>query len=226
MMKTFSTMFNVSHGQRWLIVALMFTTQFALAGGIIDSMSAGNTTVDSTGGGSISVSADSTGDLQGYVISLSHDPAVITLTSIDISGTDSENAGAEFVIPTTYADGGTLGVVLDFNAPYDGQAISAGNNLTLGNYNYSCNNSVFYTEGDAAPAAEVSAITFVDAVYGTPALSNVFVIAGLSVNPNLSAGSFTCLPVAIPSEDTELWVEADFGDTGNNAYQGQTGDLC
>ena len=226
MMKTFSNMFSVGHSQRWLIVALMFTTQFALAGGITDSMTAGNTSVDSTGGGSVSVSADSSGDLQGYVVSLSHDPAVITLTSIDIVATDSENAGAEFVIPTTYADGGTLGVVLDFNAPYDGQAISAGNGLTLGNFNYSCNNSVFYTEGDAAPAAEVSAITFVDGVYGTPALSNVFVIAGLSVNPNLNSGTFTCFPVAIPSEDTELWVEADFGDTGNNAYQGQTGDLC
>ena len=191
-----------------------------------NTVGVGNTSVDSTGGGSVTVTGSADGDVQGYVLSVSHDAAVITLNSIDIQGTDAEIAGAEFVVPTTYADGGTLGVVLDFNAPYDGQVISAGSNLTLANFNYSCNNAVFYTEGDAAPAAEVSNLTFVDGVYGSPALSNVFVIDGLSVDPETFDGTFTCNPVEIPAEDTELWVEADFADTGNNAYQGQSGDLC
>lgn len=204
---------------------VLFAFTPALAG--VDSVELGNTSVDSTGGGTVTVTGNSmSGDLQGYVLCVSHDPAIITLDSIDVLGTDAEVAGAEFVVPTTYADGGTLGVVLDFNAPYDGQSISAGMGLTLANYNYSCNNAVFYTEGDVAPAPETSALTFVDDVYGSPALSNVFVIAGLSFNPALTDGTFSCNAVAIPSEDTELWVEADFADTGNSAYQGQSGDLC
>ena len=203
---------------------VLFGGAQAIAG--VDSMDLGSTSVDSTGGGTVTVTGASSGDLQGFVISVSHDSAVITLDSIDILGTDTDIAGAEFVVPTTYADGGTIGVVLDFNAPYDGQVISGGSGLSLANYNYSCNNAVFYTEGEAAPAAEVSALSFVDGVYGSPALTNVFVIAGFSVNPGLTDGSFTCNPVAIPAEDTELWVEAEFADTGNNAYQGQSGDLC
>ena len=209
-----------------LVVCLFVFVGAQASAGINNEMNMSNVSVDSNGGGTATVSGAANGDLQGYVISVSHDPAIITLTGIDILGTDAELAGAEFVVPTTYADGGTIGVVLDFNAPYDGQVIAAGSGLTLANYNYSCNNAVFYTEGDMAPASEVSGLTFVDGTYGSPALSNVFVIAGLSINPELNDGSFTCNPVEIPAEDTELWVEADFADTGNNAYLGQSGDLC
>ena len=130
---------------------VLFGGAQAIAG--VDSMDLGSTSVDSTGGGTVTVTGASSGDLQGFVISVSHDSAVITLDSIDILGTDTDIAGAEFVVPTTYADGGTIGVVLDFNAPYDGQVISGGSGLSLANYNYSCNNAVFYTEGEAAPAA-------------------------------------------------------------------------
>ena len=108
------------------LVIFAFTPAFAG----VDSMDLGSASVDSTGGGSVTVTGSSSGDLQGFVISVGHDPAIITLDSIDILGTDAEIAGAEFVVPTTYADGGTIGVVLDFNAPYDGQSIGAGAGLT------------------------------------------------------------------------------------------------
>jgi len=216
---------SVSLNRLLLAICLAFFVG-AQANAGTDSMSMGATSVSSDGGGTVTVSGSSSGDVQGFVISVSHDPTIITLDSIDIAGTDAANAGAEFVVPTTYADGGTVGVVLDFNAPYDGQVINGGGGLSLANFNYSCNNAVFYTEGSPAPAAETSALTFVDATYGSPALSNVFVIAGMSVNPSLADGTFTCEPIEIPAEDTELWVEADFADTGNNAYLGQSGDLC
>ena len=75
---------------------VLFGGAQAIAG--VDSMDLGSTSVDSTGGGTVTVTGASSGDLQGFVISVSHDSAVITLDSIDILGTDADIAGAEFVV--------------------------------------------------------------------------------------------------------------------------------
>ena len=184
-----------------------------------------NGVADSSGNGAVRILLENAGDTQGFVLSVGHTAGEVTLDSIDLNGTATESAGAEFVVSDVYADGGTIGVVLDFNAPFDGQTIAAGANIHIANYNYSDTVEV-YIEGEAAPADQIAALTFVDGVYGSPALNNVVVTGGLSIGPDLVNGNFTTAPVAIPAEDTELWVEADFADTGNNAYQGQSGDLC
>jgi hypothetical protein len=208
-------------------LVLVCCTTMVLAGTDTASYTAESQSVASTGGASIRILMDSSNDCQGYVISMSHDGAVVTLDTIDIAGTAADTAGAEFMVPNTYATGGTLGVVMDFSAPFDGQVIGAGSNIHVANFNYSCANAVFYTEGDAAPATASSALTFEDNVMNNPPLENVTVSAGLSVYPTLNDGSCDCEPIEIPAEDTELWMETEFdGSTGNYAYHGQTGDLC
>ena len=214
----------------WCMVVMCMVVlngPLAFGNGDPSSFTAESTSVASTGGGTVRIMMDSPLDVQGFVISMSHDPVMITLTGIDISGTDTEAANAEFVVPAVYTDGGTLGVVLDFNAPYDGQVIPQGSGIHGANYNYSCNNPVLYFEGDPVPPSETSDLTFVDNLFGNPLLENVSVSAGMSVWPSLFDGTFTCEPVAIPSEDTVLSMETEFdGSQGNYAYHGQTGSLC
>ncbi|MEC9476606.1 MAG: hypothetical protein VX764_06185, partial [Planctomycetota bacterium] len=169
---------------------------------------------------------NSLGGVQGYVTAMTHDPTVITLLAI-AKGAAADAAGAEFEISNIYENGGTLGVVLDFSPPFDGQTIPQGNDVHLASYTYVPNNSNIYTEGDPEPAAETSDLTLVNGALGSPALDNVIVVGGLSITPGREDGTFTCTPVAVPAEDTTLWMETHFDeDAGNYAYHGQTGDLC
>jgi hypothetical protein len=177
----------------------------------------------STGGGCARVLLDNdAGATQGFVLSISHNPAVLTLSGINLTGTATAAAGAEFVATNILATGGTIGVVLDFLAPFLGQTIPAGQDIHIANYCYNCNNDIIYVEGDPIPASDVSDLTFVDGVFGTPPLSNVVVVGGLSINPNLEHGLFECLPVAVPLEDTTFIA----GGPGNpsNPVSGNAGD--
>ena len=116
---------------------------------------------------------------------------------------------------------------MDFNPPFDGQTLPLGNGIHLATYSYSCVDSNIYVEGEAVPAAATSPLTLDSGTLGTPPLDNVLVINGLSLQPILSSGTFTCEPVGVPAEDTILWMETEFDtDEGNYAYLGQTGDLC
>ena len=184
-----------------------------------------NGVADASGNGSARILMENSGETQGFVLSVTHPAADLTLTGIDLAGSETEAAGAEFVIVDLYANGGTIGVVLDFEFPFDGQTIGAGSNLHIANYNYSDTVEI-YIEGEAAPADQIAALTFENSVFGSPLLNNVVVTGGLSINPDLNDGNFSTPPVALPAEDTELWVEADFDGNGNSAYLGETGDLC
>ncbi|MGB1810348.1 MAG: hypothetical protein ACPHQT_08730 [Planctomycetota bacterium] len=184
-----------------------------------------NGVADASGNGSARILMENAGETQGFVLSVTHPAADLTLTGIDLTGSETEATGAEFVVVDVYANGGTVGVVLDFEFPFDGQTIGAGSNLHIANYNYSDTVEI-YIEGEAAPADQIAALTFEDSAFGSPPLNNVVVTGGLSINPDLNDGNFSTPPVALPAEDTELWVEADFDGNGNSAYLGETGDLC
>lgn len=220
-------MFNIKMGSGLVVLLLVCCTTLVLAGsgtGDTSSYTANSQSVASTGGASISITMDSSADCQGYVICLSHDNTVVTLDSITTGGTAADAAGAEFAIANTYATNGTLGVVMDFTAPFDGQVIAAGSNVTVANFNYSCNNAVFYIEGDAAPATESAALTFEDDTNNNPPLENVTVSGGLSVYPDpMNDGTCDCEPVEIPAEDTELWMTTSFPE---EAHAGESGELC
>lgn len=167
------------------------------------------------------------GPVQGFVTVVAHDNAVLALEEISI-GVDTDAAGAEFVVASIYETGGSCGVVLDFQSPFGGQDIPQGVALHLSSYSYSCIDEHIYAEGaDPIPSGEVSVLTLADGQFGDPLLNNVLVIGGLSAFPLLESGTFTCVPVAVPAEDTVLWMETFFDvDAGNYAYVGQTGDLC
>ena len=167
-----------------------------------------------------------TGPVQGYALAISHDEAALDLDAISIAGTVAESVGAELVVPQLYVGGGTLGVVLDFQSPFDAQAIPAGNDQHIANFVYSCDAEII----DPAPALTTD-ITFVDGVLGTPALDNVIVVAGLSLRPSLENGTFTCLPIPPPPvENTQFHCGAEtLPLTGDAAIEGTAGsavDIC
>ena len=171
---------------------------------------------------------NSLGGVQGFVTAVTHDPAVLTLEGIT-TGEATEAANAEFHLSNIYPNGGTMGVVVDFTAPFDAQTIPMGNGQHIATYTYSCNNANVYVLGDPGtpPPPESSTLALANDTLGEPRLDNVIVVAGLSVAPLLESGNFTCEPVGIPAEDTTLWMETAFDEgAGNYAYHGQTGDLC
>ena len=190
----------------WSCAVLVALLPGAVFAGITDTFTVNSASYPSSGGGAVSISMNAaTGPVQGFVLAISHDSAAITLTDINVTGTATENAGAEFVIPGVSAAGGTLGVVLDFNAPYDGQTIFPGANIPIANYVYSCNGEIVQPDPDS-----VSALAFVDGQLGNPLLDNVMVIAGLAVYPSLNDGTFTCEAVEPPPpEDTVMSISAD-----------------
>ncbi len=153
--------------------------------------------IDQGGSTCAQVTMTNSGEVQGFVLAIAHD-AGLNLIDINIDGTATFAVGAEFVVPNNLGTGGTLGVVLDFSPPFDGQTIPIGADQHIANFCYSCVSHP--TEPDPASA---HALTFVDGVLGSPALDNVLVVAGLSIDPLLIDGEMTCNPV--PLEDTEYW---------------------
>ncbi|HIG04639.1 MAG TPA: hypothetical protein EYQ08_02775 [Planctomycetes bacterium] len=182
-----------------------------------------DTTADANGNGSVRVLLENSGETQGFVLSITHVETEIALGSIDLSGSATDAAGAEFTAINTYSNGGTVGVVLDFVAPFDGQTIAAGVDTHIANFNYSDTVEI-YIEGDPIPADQVANLTFDDGAFGTPPLNNIVVSGGLSIVPDVVNGAFTTPPSAVPSEDTVLWMETDFPDS--MGYAGETGALC
>ena len=186
-----------------------------------------NTSIDSDSTGAVRILLDNDAtDTQGFVLSVAHVAADVTLESIDIAGTVTQAVGAELVVPQIFADGGTLGVVLDFSAPFDGQAIPAALGSHIANYNYSCNQTI-----EAPAPALTTALSFVDGQFGNPALENLLVIGGVSVAPGLVDGTITCEPVPPPpASDTVFSVgPRDLRTTGNaiaDCFPGEEFELC
>lgn len=166
---------------------------------------------------------NNSGAVQGFVVALAHDPTVLTLADISLSGTVTESVGAEFVIESTgLVEGGTIGVVLDFEAPFDGQTIPSGSDHHIVNFEYVCNTTIYLPD-----AAQTTTLDLVDGTLGAPPLDNVVVVGGLSLNPELVDGTFTCLPIVPPPvQDSVMIMDTSFDeDSGNYAYHGQTGKL-
>ena len=167
---------------------------------------------------------NSTGPVQGFVLSITHEPGV-TLSAITLTGTITESVGAEFVVPTVEdpAVGGTLAVVLDFNSPFGGQTIPVAADNHIANFCYTCNTAPIEPE-----PAEVFDVEFNDGAFGSPALDNVIVVAGLSFMPSQNNGTVTCLPA--PAVDTEFLCGGpldEFGEpTDSFGSPGDTTEVC
>ncbi|MBI4582783.1 MAG: hypothetical protein HY717_01940 [Planctomycetes bacterium] len=136
--------------------------------------------------------------LQGYVVAIAHNPAEVTLTAVT---NGSSAAAAEFVSADIFPTGGTLGVVMDYNPPFDNQVAANGE---IAKYTYSAVSPPQSNCPTTVGPDVVSNLSFVDNVLGSPPLENVTVIDGLSENPELVNGSVTfrapdCI-IIIPGE--------------------------
>ena len=130
------------------------------------------------------------------------------------------------MVEEIYSNGGTLGVVLDFETPFDGQTIAAGNDNHIASYVYSSQIDL----QEPAPA-EQTALTFVDGLLGSPTLDNVIVVAGISLSPALENGTMTINPTPEPPlQDTAFYIgQRDFPETGTNGgsgFPGQEIEFC
>ncbi len=125
----------------------------------------------------IKIHAFNSEDLQGFSISLVYDPLVWEFSHVEITGTITETAGAEFVEEFSNDDQGNavLGVLLDILPPYAGQVIpSTGIELEVARF-------YFDVQPDVFESVETT-IGFAPSP-GTPVVDNVFVIGNQSVQP-------------------------------------------
>jgi hypothetical protein len=127
--------------------------------------------------GAIRILVENTQPVEGFVVAVGHDPNLATLQEINISGTATEQAGAEFVHDNLYPDGGTLGVILDFDAPFDGQTLAAnGQEHHVANFVYRYAGSPI-----TAPDCVTVPLRLEDDTFGDPPLVNLLVEEQLSI---------------------------------------------
>lgn len=132
-------------------------------------------------GGVARVLMDNRDPVEGYVVALCQDPAKLTLTGVAM-GQAAMDQGADFQASDVFANGGTLGVVIDLVEPFSNNTIPAGEGRHIASYAYRC---------AATPQADTDLI-FCNNVLGDPLKENVMVIGGLSVDPILENGKFKC----------------------------------
>jgi len=123
--------------------------------------------------------------VEGFLVALRHDPVLLDLDSITVEGTVTESSGADFVSTELVENGGTIGVILDIQAPFEGNEIPPGVDMPIAIYRYCCK--------DVPPGGQVvSPLELVNGELGQPAKDNVVVVGGLSLDPEFSNGSVTC----------------------------------
>ena len=115
-------------------LALFVVTIFGLASSAIaqDSLSLGDGQIAGLGSDTVGVSLTNGSPVEGFILAIGYDTSLISVLEVSIAGTVTESVGAELVIPEIFDDQGgfTLGVVLDFQAPFGGQTIVAGAGLS------------------------------------------------------------------------------------------------
>ncbi|MEM7260569.1 MAG: hypothetical protein AAF488_01170 [Planctomycetota bacterium] len=138
--------------------------------------------------------SNSSGPVQGFVIALVHDGSLLELSSIDLDGTVTDAAGAEFFatdidpVRPAWLNGGTAAVILDFLAPFDGQQIAIGDAQPIVNFVYTCTADLV-EDVDTTQFAELD---FNDGELGDPPVENILVIGGGSVSPPARVGADVC----------------------------------
>ncbi|NCF55422.1 MAG: hypothetical protein GWP41_04050 [Planctomycetia bacterium] len=185
-----------------------------------------NVTADENFEGCARILLDSPGgETQGFVLAVAHDESVLELMDIDLVGTDTATAAPEFVVTSLESGGGTLGVIFDVEAPFDGRALPPGSGLHLSSFCYRLLDPLIISEGEPVPDPVDSDLVFTDGVFGSPPLSNVIVQGGFSISPELIHGQFHADPLILPSENTVLSLQAEFdllqGDAPIPGAQGQ-----
>ncbi|RTZ92262.1 MAG: hypothetical protein DSY81_08760 [Bacillota bacterium] len=190
-----------------------------------DSMRIESTEFDSDSSGAARVLlSNSSGAVQGFVLAVAHDSAVVTLQGITL-GDETLAAGAELVVSEVYSSGGTLGVVLDFESPFEGQSIPTGDDNHIASFTYSSNSVI-----ENPDPSVFTSVDLVDNQLGSPLLDNVIVVSGLSISPSLEGGTLELLGITIPVNDTAFYIgQRDFPETGTSGglgFPGQEIEFC
>jgi len=166
--------------------------------------------------------------VQGYVLAIQIG-AGVSGSSIGASGAATA-AGVEFEAPAILGggSGATLGVVLDFVAPFDGQTIAPGAGQEIATLSVQCDAGIFTTDADPSPVT--TDLEFVDGVLDSPPLDNVAVVGGASISPELLNGTVTCEAVEpcefVPAGLSFLCGGPDGFDSPLEGTPGDTVDLC
>ena len=170
-----------------MFVLAFFATGITLAGGG-QSLSLSNASTQGTAPASMGLSLDATGQTEGFVAAVAFDGSLCAVTDIS-SGSATDSAGAELFISEIFADGFTIGCVVDASAPFEGNTISPGSGLALASI-------------EITPTALVNADTdvdfnFSDGTLNSPPLDNIIVQGGLSIGAAeglaLSGGTLSLL---------------------------------
>jgi hypothetical protein len=158
------------------------------------------------------IQVDNNVPVEGYVLSFQFQDGP-TLQDVTTAGTDAAAVGIEFEVIKEYATGATVGVVFDFDPPYDGQFLDIGSDQSLAKL-------VFFKAAFLCPdrdtvVTENYAIDLADNIFGTPPLANILVEGGQSISPDLVDGSvtFTCKkPDIPPPEGIDFYAGATCGE--------------
>jgi hypothetical protein len=142
------------------------------------------------GVGTARVMMENLAPVEGYVVALCQPSAELTLTAI-VVGAAAVAQAADFSADDVFPTGGTLGVVIDLNAPFTNNTIPVGDANEVAVFQYTC-------VSPPAVGVESVPVTFCDATLGSPLKENVFVVGGLSVAPSLEDGVVLCEPVCTP----------------------------
>lgn len=132
-----------------------------------------------------SVYIDCEQDIQGWTLVLEYDPLVMQISNISSDGTAVESL-IEFELPNVDNNNGVaiVAVILDLAPPFDGQVLATGNNHEVQRATVNIGSSAAsgtYTFGpEDGLAANSSQPT-----------DNIFVVTGMSVNPELIDGTLT-----------------------------------
>jgi hypothetical protein len=186
----------------------------------VSEMSIGGSPSNDTNGGAARVMLRNCADVEGYVVALCHDPADLTLESIAV-GDAANAAGAEFSASEIFDGGGTLGVILDVEPPFDGQVLAPGtNNIAI--YTYSAIDS---------DNERTTTLEFCDGALGDPLKDNVIVVGGLSVGEAdglvLTDGTYAINAEAPPPPSVTTYACGGPGGPGDvTASVGGSADVC
>ncbi|MGE4631850.1 MAG: FG-GAP-like repeat-containing protein, partial [Planctomycetota bacterium] len=157
-----------------------------------------------------SVYIDCEQDIQGWTLVLGYDPLVMQISNISSAGTPVESL-IEFELPNVDNNNGVVivAVILDLAPPFDGQVLATGNNHEVQRATVNIDSSAAsgtYTFGpEDGLAANSSQPT-----------DNIFVVTGVSVNPELIDGTLTIGGGTSPGSDPNSGGDSNDNETSDN----------
>jgi len=150
----------------------------------------------------VDILLDSNAYIDGFTLSVIHDPDAIRLDAITLEGTITESLNPAFVESNVYPEGGTLRVLMN---PTQEDSIPPGFGQSIARYVYCCKGELL----PGSPDVETE-LRFVDGVLGDPPVENLLYLGGQERRPtDLISGTFTCRSGGIRPQEFHCGAELD-----------------